>query len=126
MAKCDVPIVPAQPNSNKNKSSLSELIVVHFAPSAYGGPMTWKRPSPRVRDLIRQSAQIIVNAPPEWLSELDSAVLEANPSIAADPELAGAVSRSNQANLFFWATANVRDPGAPVGRGCLRRRAPSR
>ena len=76
--------------------------------------MTWKRPSTRVRDLIRQSAQIIVNAPPEWLAELDSAVLGANPSIAADPELAGAVSRSNQANLYFWATANVRDPGAPV------------
>ena len=51
---------------------------------------------------------------PEWLDELDSAVLGANPTIAADPELAAAVSRSNQANLFFWATANVRDPGAPV------------
>jgi DNA-binding PucR family transcriptional regulator len=76
--------------------------------------MTWARPSTRVRDLIRQSAQIIVNAPPEWLAELDTAVLGANPSIAADPELAGAVSRSNQANLFFWATANVRDPGTPV------------
>jgi len=76
--------------------------------------MTWSRPSARVRDLIRQSAQIIVNVPPEWLAELDTAVLGANPSIAADPELAGAVSRSNQANLYFWATANVRDPGAPV------------
>jgi DNA-binding PucR family transcriptional regulator len=76
--------------------------------------MTWKRPSARVRELIRQCAQIIVNAPPEWLDELDSAVLGANPAIAADPELAGAVSRSNQANLYFWATANVRDPGAPV------------
>jgi len=76
--------------------------------------MTWSRPSTRVRELIRQSAQIIVNAPPDWLAELDTAVLGANPSIAADPELAGAVSRSNQANLFFWATANVRDPGAPV------------
>lgn len=76
--------------------------------------MTSSRPSPRVRQLIRQAAQIIVNAPPEWLDELDSAVLGANPTIAADPELAAAVSRSNQANLFFWATANVREPGAPV------------
>jgi DNA-binding PucR family transcriptional regulator len=76
--------------------------------------MTWTRPPARVRDLIRQAAQIIVNARPEWLDELDSAVLGANPTIAADPELAAAVSRSNQANLFFWATANVRDPGAPV------------
>jgi DNA-binding PucR family transcriptional regulator len=76
--------------------------------------MTSKHASARVRELIRQCAQIIVNAPPEWLDELDSAVLGANPAIAADPELAGAVSRSNQANLYFWATANVRDPGAPV------------
>ena len=76
--------------------------------------MTWKRPSPRVRELIRQSAQITVNARPEWLEELDDAVLGANPTIAADPELAAAVSRSNLANLQFWATANVRDPGAPV------------
>ena len=76
--------------------------------------MTSRRPPTRVRELIRQTAQIIVNARPEWLEELDSAVLGANPTIAADPELAAAVSRSNQANLFFWATANVRDPGAPV------------
>lgn len=71
-------------------------------------------PSPRVRDLIRQCAQIVVNARAEWLDELDRAVLAASPAIAADPELAAAVSRSNRANLFFWATANVRDPGAPV------------
>lgn len=76
--------------------------------------MTWKPPSPQVRDLIRQCAQIIVNARPEWLDELDAAVLGASPAIASDPELAAAVSLSNRANLYFWATANVRDPGAPV------------
>lgn len=76
--------------------------------------MMWKRPSPRVQELIRQCAQIVVNARPEWLEELDRAVLAANPTIAADPELAAAVSRSNRANLYFWGTANVRDPGAPV------------
>ncbi|MCF6387089.1 PucR family transcriptional regulator [Mycobacterium sp. MBM] len=71
-------------------------------------------PSARVQDLIRQCAQIVVNARPEWLDELDRAVLAASPAIAADPELAAAVSRSNRANLFFWATANVREPGSPV------------
>jgi DNA-binding PucR family transcriptional regulator len=76
--------------------------------------MTWKLPSPRVRELIRQCAQIVVTARPEWLEELDQAVLAASPAIAADPELAAAVSRSNRANLFFWGAANVRDPGAPV------------
>lgn len=76
--------------------------------------MAEELPSPRVRDLIRQCAQIVVNARPEWLDELDRAVLAAGPAIAADPELAAAVSRSNRANLLCWATANVRDPGAPV------------
>ncbi|MGK2865675.1 MAG: PucR family transcriptional regulator [Mycobacterium sp.] len=76
--------------------------------------MAEELPSPRVRDLIRQCAQIVVNARPEWLDELDRAVLAASPAIAVDPELAAAVSRSNRANLYFWATANVRDPGAPV------------
>jgi DNA-binding PucR family transcriptional regulator len=71
-------------------------------------------PSPQVRDLIRQCAQVVVNAPADWLEELDRAVLGANPAIASDPELAGAVSRSNRSNLLFWGAANVRDPGAPV------------
>jgi DNA-binding PucR family transcriptional regulator len=76
--------------------------------------MTWQLPSPQVWELIRQCAQIVVTARPEWLEELDEAVLAASPVIASDPELAGAVSRSNRANLFFWGAANVRDPGAPV------------
>lgn len=76
--------------------------------------MEWAKPSPPVRELIRRCAQIVVNARPEWLQELDDAVLNANPAIGSDPELAAAVSRSNRANLFFWGTANVRDPGAPV------------
>ncbi|MUL85065.1 MULTISPECIES: CdaR family transcriptional regulator [unclassified Mycolicibacterium] len=76
--------------------------------------MAWTPPSPRVKELIRQCAQIVVNARPEWLEELDQAVLAASPSVAADPELAAAVSSSNRANLFFWGAANVRDPGAPV------------
>lgn len=76
--------------------------------------MSWRLPSAPVRELIRQCAQITVNARPEWLDELDAAVLGASPIIAADPELAAAVSRSNRDNLFFWGTANIRDPGAPV------------
>ncbi|GJF12153.1 hypothetical protein NGTWS1803_21590 [Mycolicibacterium cyprinidarum] len=76
--------------------------------------MSWELPSAPVRELIRQCAQTVVSARPEWLDELDETVLAANPLIASDPELAAAVSRSNRANLFFWGTANVRDPGAPV------------
>ncbi|MBI2701433.1 MULTISPECIES: PucR family transcriptional regulator [Mycobacterium] len=76
--------------------------------------MSWKLPSEPVRELIRQCAQITVNPRAEWLEELDAEVLAASPAIAADPELAAAVSRSNRANLYFWGAANVRDPGAPV------------
>lgn len=76
--------------------------------------MVWQSPSQRVQDLIRQCAQIVLNPRPDWLDEFDSAVLAASPTIASDPELAAAVVRSNHANLFFWGTANVRDPGAPV------------
>lgn len=71
-------------------------------------------PSARVRELIRQSAHLVLDPDPEWLHELDTAVLGAHPTIGVDPELAAAVSRSNRANLLFWATANLRDPGAPV------------
>ncbi len=76
--------------------------------------MSWKHPSEPVRELIRQCAQITVNPRAGWLEELDAEVLAASPAIAADPELAAAVSRSNRANLYFWGAANVRDPGAPV------------
>ncbi|OYD70318.1 Rv1453 family transcriptional regulator [Rhodococcus sp. OK302] len=76
--------------------------------------MSWNPPSAQVQDLIRQCAQVVVNARPAWLDEMDDAVLGANPTIAADPELAAAVSRSNRANMHFWGTANVRAPGVPV------------
>jgi DNA-binding PucR family transcriptional regulator len=88
--------------------------MVQFAPVTYCGSMPWKRPSEPVRELIRQCAQITVNPRAEWLDELDAEVLSASPPIAGDPELAAAVSRSNRANMYFWGTANVRDPGAPV------------
>src|ERR1044072_1657648 len=100
-------------NPRANRLNIALLwCTLHQA--VYRGAMTSTPPSPPVRGRLRQCAQIIVNAPPEWLEELDTAVLGANPAIAADPDLAGAVSRSNQANLYFWSTANVRDPGAPV------------
>ena len=105
--------VPAAASQGQNDSDPRFLWCrVHHR--GYGRQMSWPPPSPAVRELIRQCAQIVVNARPEWLDELDAAVLAASPAVAADPELAAAVSLSNRANLFFWGTANVRDPGAPV------------
>ncbi|MDY6998782.1 MAG: PucR family transcriptional regulator [Actinomycetota bacterium] len=76
--------------------------------------MQWAEPSPRVRELIREGAEIGLAVSPEWLEELDRATLAANPEIAGDPELAAASSRTNRSNLMHWVSANVRAPGAPV------------
>lgn len=76
--------------------------------------MEWPHPSAQVQELIRQCAQIAVNARPEWLDELDRATLASNPAIGSDPVLAAAIGRTNRANLNHWSAANVRDPGAPV------------
>ncbi|HTF09263.1 MAG TPA: PucR family transcriptional regulator [Asanoa sp.] len=78
--------------------------------------MSWDPPSPRVRDLIRQGAEIALNPRPEWLAEIDAATLagEARRPIASDPVLAAATRRTNRSNLLFWAAANVRAPGQPV------------
>jgi DNA-binding PucR family transcriptional regulator len=76
--------------------------------------MLWDPPSPPARDLIRQIAQRTSNPEPEWLAEFNRAVLQSNPNVTADPELAGAVSRANLDNLLFWSTANMREPGVPV------------
>ncbi|NEA46268.1 PucR family transcriptional regulator [Streptomyces sp. SID10815] len=85
-------------------------------PHHYDGRVAWKTPSPRVRELIRQGAEIALHPPDEWLDELDAATLtgETRRQIASDPVLAAGTRRVNRSNLLFWAAANVRDPGEPV------------
>ncbi|UGS38047.1 PucR family transcriptional regulator [Capillimicrobium parvum] len=76
---------------------------------------SWTRPSPRVAELIRTGASLLLEAPDEVFAEVDAAILsDPEHPIASDPVLAAAVRRSNRANLVHWATANVHDPGAPV------------
>lgn len=76
----------------------------------------WEPPSPRVRELIRQGAELALHAPSEWLEEIDQATLstESMKVIAEDPVLAAGTRRTNRANLIHWASANVLNPGAPV------------
>lgn len=75
-----------------------------------------RRLSDRAREVIRQGAEIALNAPDEWLDELyDATLLKTSlRAIAGDPLLAEAVRRVNRANLLHWASANVADPGMPV------------
>ncbi|MFD6108320.1 PucR family transcriptional regulator, partial [Nocardia salmonicida] len=75
-----------------------------------------RRLSDRAREVIRQGAEIALNAPDEWLDELyDATLLKTSlRAIAGDPLLAEAVRRVNRGNLLHWASANVTDPGMPV------------
>jgi DNA-binding PucR family transcriptional regulator len=77
--------------------------------------LEWERPSPRVAELIRSGASLVLEAPEEIFAEVDAAVLaDADHPLASDPVLAEAIRRQNHANLVRWAEANFRDPGAPV------------
>jgi DNA-binding PucR family transcriptional regulator len=76
--------------------------------------MEWERPSGRICELIRRGAEVVLNVQADWLDELDRATLASDRSVADDPVLAGAVRRTNRANVLHWAAANVRDPGMPV------------
>ncbi|WP_042364501.1 PucR family transcriptional regulator [Streptacidiphilus neutrinimicus] len=78
--------------------------------------MLWEPPSERVRELIRQGAELAVRPPEEWLRELDAATLSGphNKQLADDPALAAATRRANRSNLLFWAAANVQAPGHRV------------
>jgi DNA-binding PucR family transcriptional regulator len=75
----------------------------------------WERPSPRIRHLIRQAAEMLIAAPEGVFDEVDAVTIaDADPAVAADPALVLAIRRANRANLMHWAQANVTDPGAPV------------
>ncbi|WP_042380363.1 PucR family transcriptional regulator [Streptacidiphilus melanogenes] len=78
--------------------------------------MLWEPPSERVRELIRQGAELAVRPPEDWLRELDAATLSGphNRQLADDPVMAAATRRANRSNLLFWAAANVQAPGHRV------------
>ncbi|OBK31013.1 transcriptional regulator [Mycobacterium asiaticum] len=76
--------------------------------------MAWRQPSQRIQELIRRGAWIALNPSREWLEEFDRATLSAFPPISDDPGLAAVVTRSNRANLVYFASALLRTPGAPV------------
>lgn len=75
-----------------------------------------RTPSPRVRELLRQGAEIALQAPPQWIDEIDQAtrVAEAGKAFAEDPVLRAASRRATHMSLVHWAAANIADPGAPV------------
>ncbi|HEX3802154.1 MAG TPA: PucR family transcriptional regulator [Solirubrobacteraceae bacterium] len=71
--------------------------------------------SPRVAELIRQGAGIVLALPEEVIAELDEVTLAAIAhNIADDPGLAAAIRRTNRGFLAQWAQANAHDPGSEV------------
>ncbi len=77
---------------------------------------SWPRLSPRVAELFRQGATVVLDPRAEWLDELHAASLSGPRmrAIAEDPVLAEGVRRTNLANLLHWAAANVQRPGQRV------------
>ncbi|UVO10686.1 PucR family transcriptional regulator [Mycobacterium sp. SVM_VP21] len=78
--------------------------------------MQWGRPSPRVRELIRQRAEMVLSGSQGWLSELDQATL-ASPyirAVADDPVLAESIRQCNRSIQLHWVAANISHPGEPV------------
>lgn len=78
--------------------------------------MNWVRPSERVRELIRQGAQLAVSGSKELLAKLDEATLSSPymRKIADDPVLAEAIRRCNRSNQLHWVAANISHPGEQV------------
>jgi DNA-binding PucR family transcriptional regulator len=71
--------------------------------------------SPRVGDLIRRGAEIVLGLPEEVVSELDDVTLAALPhEIAEDPGLVAGIRRTNRGFVRAWAESNIREPGAEV------------
>lgn len=84
-----------------------------FPPAAQA---RWPLPSPRVRELLRQGAQIALNVPPEWLEEVDQASISSNSEhfVIDDPVIIAGARRVIRSSLIHWAEANIQHPGAPV------------
>lgn len=76
---------------------------------------TWPAPSPRVAELIREGAALLLGEPEALFAQVDAAVLDASPPrLAEDPAIAAAAVATNHANVLHWAQANVRKPGVYV------------
>jgi DNA-binding PucR family transcriptional regulator len=76
---------------------------------------TWEAPSPRVAELIRQGASLLLGEPATLFAQVDAAVLDASPSrLVEDPAISAAAVATNHANVLHWAQANIRKPGAYV------------
>ena len=82
--------------------------------AAAGAP--WPELSPRVAELFRRGAEVLLDPRAEWLDRLHAASLSGARMrrVLEDPTLTAGIRRANIANLLHWAAANVESPGARV------------
>lgn len=74
----------------------------------------WPQPPPRIQELLRRGAELVLHVPEEWLSELDQAGRTRDSAMDDDPVLVAAARRANRGSIAQWAKANIEHPGAPV------------
>lgn len=69
-----------------------------------------------VAELIRAGVRAVIDAPPEWIDELNAAALSGAgmQPVAGDSQLLEVALRINAGNLSHWAAVNMVEPGARV------------
>lgn len=81
--------------------------------------MTWRPPSPRVAELMRQGVHRVLDAAEitvdDVVSRVDAGTLSVQgAALVSDPALVESLRRGNRANVLHWATCIAGDPNAPV------------
>lgn len=72
--------------------------------------------SPAVAELIRAGVRAVLDAPPEWIDEINSAALSGAgmEGLVGDDARLDVALRINAGNLAHWAAVNMTEPGARV------------
>ena len=76
----------------------------------------WPTPSPRIRELIREAAEVVLANAAGWQDDLHDASLAGvrMSAINDDPVLADGIRTTNLANALHWTVANISRPGERV------------
>jgi DNA-binding PucR family transcriptional regulator len=76
--------------------------------------MAWDPPSPRCAELLAEGVRRLLERPETFTAVDDAVMAAAGPLVERDPGLAEALRATDRANVLYWATATLREPGARV------------
>lgn len=73
-------------------------------------------PSDAVSALIRSGVEVVLDAPPQWIAEMNDAAMHpaGMEGVVVDADLREIALRINEGNLRHWAESNLAEPGARV------------